>query len=315
MTYGLNYMGSKNKIAEWILSYLPQEENLYDLFCGGCAITHCAMLKHKYNNYFINDIQGKMPQLFIDAIRGKYKKENRWISREEFFKLKDTDGYISCCWSFGGRGGEYLYGKDKEEYKKAIHYAIYFNDFSLSDNIGLDLHSLSDINRTENKIKQFRKILGDYSKTGKTIKKGSHYTFKEIENFDEIQHIAGLNRIHSLENLIRPNITIGDYEKVNIKENSVIYADIPYKNMGKYVCADFDYDRFYNWCLNQKEIVIISEYDMPNDKFMCIANKKKTSTFHSNNNVKNTIERLFIPRHQIEKYNKKYKETSLFNIV
>ena len=43
MRYGLPYMGSKNKIAEWVLSYLPQADNFYDLFCGGCAITHCAI--------------------------------------------------------------------------------------------------------------------------------------------------------------------------------------------------------------------------------------------------------------------------------
>lgn len=45
MNYGLPYMGSKNKIAEWILSYLPKAENLYDLFCGGCAITENVKTK------------------------------------------------------------------------------------------------------------------------------------------------------------------------------------------------------------------------------------------------------------------------------
>lgn len=37
-------MGSKNKIAEWIVEHLPEGGTLYDLFCGGCAVTHCALL-------------------------------------------------------------------------------------------------------------------------------------------------------------------------------------------------------------------------------------------------------------------------------
>ena len=35
MTYGLPYMGSKNKIAEDIISLFPAAENFYDLFAGG----------------------------------------------------------------------------------------------------------------------------------------------------------------------------------------------------------------------------------------------------------------------------------------
>lgn len=44
MRYGLPYKGSKNKIAERIVDFLPKAKNFYDLFAGGCAITHCAEL-------------------------------------------------------------------------------------------------------------------------------------------------------------------------------------------------------------------------------------------------------------------------------
>ena len=66
--------------------------------------------------------------LFINAIRGKYKDEKRWISREDFFKLKDTDAYVRLCWSFGNNCRGYLYNEDIEPYKKAFWYgteAIY----------------------------------------------------------------------------------------------------------------------------------------------------------------------------------------------
>lgn len=37
--YGLPYMGSKNKIAEWVVAHIPQADTLVDLFAGGCAVT------------------------------------------------------------------------------------------------------------------------------------------------------------------------------------------------------------------------------------------------------------------------------------
>ena len=117
MNYGLPYKGSKNKIAEWVVSNFPQKDNFYDLFAGGCAVTHCAMLQNKFKTYTVNDVLD-IPRLFVDAINGKYKNETRWISREDFYKLKDTDPYIKTCWSFGNNGRNYLYSKEIEPYKK-----------------------------------------------------------------------------------------------------------------------------------------------------------------------------------------------------
>ena len=54
--YGLPYKGSKNKLAERILDMLPRAEHLYDLFCGGCSISHCALDKSRYNHVHVNDI-------------------------------------------------------------------------------------------------------------------------------------------------------------------------------------------------------------------------------------------------------------------
>ena len=42
-SYGISYQGSKNKIAEDLTALLPAAENFYDLFAGGCAMTHCAL--------------------------------------------------------------------------------------------------------------------------------------------------------------------------------------------------------------------------------------------------------------------------------
>ena len=130
MNYGLPYMGSKNRIAKDIINVLPSGERLVDLFAGGCAITHCGMLSGKWKKFLVDDIDASMPQLFLDAVNGKYKDATRWISREDFFRLKDNDAFIRTCWSFGNNGKTYLYGKTIEPYKRACHYAIVFDDWT-----------------------------------------------------------------------------------------------------------------------------------------------------------------------------------------
>lgn len=136
MNYGLPYMGSKNKIAEWVVGHFPEKKHFYDLFAGGCAVTYCAMLKSKFETFTINDIS-KMTELFTDAISGKYADEKRWISREDFFRLKDNDEYVRICWSFGNKGINYLYSKEKEPWKKALHHARVYGDFSLMEEFGI----------------------------------------------------------------------------------------------------------------------------------------------------------------------------------
>ena len=55
MTYGVPYMGSKNRIAKDIIDLLPSGNRLVDLFAGGCAITHCALLSGKWSRILNND--------------------------------------------------------------------------------------------------------------------------------------------------------------------------------------------------------------------------------------------------------------------
>lgn len=50
MKYGLPYKGSKNKLAERIVRLMPKRTHLMDLFCGGCAVSHAAMVMGKYKH-------------------------------------------------------------------------------------------------------------------------------------------------------------------------------------------------------------------------------------------------------------------------
>ena len=71
MRYGLPYKGSKNAIARWIIDNLPKADTFCDLFAGGGAVTHVALLSGKYKHFIMNDIDGRLPKLFIECAYGK----------------------------------------------------------------------------------------------------------------------------------------------------------------------------------------------------------------------------------------------------
>lgn len=286
--YGLPYMGSKNKIAKWVLSYLPKAENFYDLFCGGCAITHCALTQKKYQNYFINDIKGEMPQAFTDCISGKYNGDYRWISREDFEVLKGKgDMVVDVCFSFGNNWRKgYAYSKDKEPFKKALHYALLLNDYSLlAEFCDVDLKPLETIKDINKRYSAIKKIITPEI---------------QLKNMTRLINLERLVRLGELSNYGRDVIPSSlSYDQIDIKPNSVIYCDIPYRSTATYNEVDFDYDKFYEWCLRQTQPVFISEYDMPESDFICIAAKQKTVTMCATNNSLKNVERLFIPKTQM----------------
>lgn len=185
MKYGLPYKGSKNKLAERIVHLLPKRKNLVDLFCGGCAVSHAALLMGKYEHIHINDLNWMCPTLFMDALAGKYNNETRWISREDFFRLRDTDPYVAVVWSFGNNLRDYLYSKDIEPLKKAIHYAIFFSDYSLAKELGHDLSFIDPIQGTQKRylaVKHYFNRLGHFQQ----------------QSFEGVGRIAELNKIEHI---------------------------------------------------------------------------------------------------------------------
>lgn len=128
--WGLPYKGSKNLIAKNIVDTLPRGERLVELFAGGCAVTDYALKNtDKFNEYFVNDLNGWSPKAYEKALNGGFNDEERWISREDYFRLKDTDPYVYICFSFGNKGSSYMYSKELEPYKRALHYIIFWEDY------------------------------------------------------------------------------------------------------------------------------------------------------------------------------------------
>lgn len=130
--YGVPYKGSKNLIAEWVVSHVPQCGTFFDVFAGGCAITDCILRKGRASHVIANDLDPMPVKCFGMAMRGEFADEDRWISREAFFMLKDTDPYVRFCFSFGNNARTYMYNTTIEPYKRSIHYVLvhdYWDDF------------------------------------------------------------------------------------------------------------------------------------------------------------------------------------------
>ena len=215
MKYGLPYKGSKNKLAERIVSLLPKRTHLIDLFCGGCAVSHAALLRNKYEHIHINDINWMCPTLFIDALNGKYQNETRWISREDFFRLKDTDPYVAVVWSFGNNLRDYLYSKGIEPLKKAIHYAIFFHNYSLGEELGYDLsfiEPISDIQRRYAAVKRYFSQFGHFQQ--QSFEGGA-----ESSHQLQVEHVtrggAESSRLQSTEAYERLNTNLLSYGGAN----------------------------------------------------------------------------------------------------
>lgn len=295
--YGVPYQGSKNAIAEKIVSILPAAENFYDLFAGGCAITHRAIIDGRWNNYIVNDIDS-VPNLFFDAVSGKYENEKRWISRDDFNSLKDNDLYVSICWSFGNNRKNYLYSKEIEPWKKALHYARVLGDNSLLRDFDIN----SD-GSTKNIKKHHDEYKDKYIKWYIKNVQDNNFVGEITTDLSRLQHLERLKNLQRLEHLERLKaykqsleISQKSYDEVEIKHNSVIYCDIPYENTKGYSCGDFDFKKFYDWASNQKELVFISSYNITDERFEEAEAWSKMIQF-SQTNTKG-CEKLYVPKGQ-----------------
>jgi len=284
MRYGIPYVGSKNKIAEKIIDKLPPAKHFYDLFGGGGAMTHCALLSGKYEFVHYNELNPLVFKAFKMALNGEFKNENRWISREDFERLKDSDPYVACCYSFGNDSKTYAYNKEREKFKKAVHYSIFFDDDSLlKEYIDLKNFKYSSSNPSERRLELQR-----YMKTN---------LIESLEILERLESLERLERLQSLESINnRGRVLVSNlsYENVSIESESVIYCDPPYLKVTKkkiYNNSDFNHNSFYDWARKQNNI-FISEYTMPND-FEVVYQKEKTCCLGLNNNTK-TVEKLFV---------------------
>lgn len=249
---------------------------------GGCAVTHAAILSGKYKKIIFNDITDST-QVFLDAIRGKFRNENRWISREDFKRLKDTDAYVRICFSFGNDQRGYAYG-DIEPYKRAFHYAVVFQDLQPFKDLGVFIPK--SVVKSDNIISRRMSV------------KKYLIWLKNNKHAGDLQSLERLQRLQSLE----LNNYQGDYRKVPIptNESCVIYCDPPYRGTAEYL-NKFNFNEFDDWCREHKDNVFISEYNMPKD-FRMISAIGKRSLLAANGSRKIKTEGFWVHKDVYDKY-------------
>ena len=318
--YGLPYTGSKSKIAHWVIDNLPLGRVLIDAFAGGCAITHRALLSKKWQTIIANDINFKYPQLFLDAVRGKYRDERRWISREDFERLKSKDAFVACCWSFGNNLLRYMYNKKIEPYKRALHYAIVFDDFApmqeLMPEVAQAVHeAIHWIRNTHDRrvtaqkviVKTLKRLTGDNyahqiiqsNPLYQTIRHTSRNTpsLNSLQSLQSLEALERLERLERLESLERLKITSLSYDEIDIPDDAVVYCDPPYHASDNSLyegTARFDHNAFYDWCVRVSKTnpIFISEYSIEDDRFEIVAEKQKLTRLASSKSF-NVTERLY----------------------
>ena len=319
--YGLPYTGSKSRVAHWVVDNLPSGRVLIDAFAGGCAITHRALLSKKWHTVIANDINVKYPQLFLDAVRGKYRDERRWISREDFERLNAKDAMVACCWSFSNNLKDYTYSKAIEPYKRALHYAIVLDDFApmqeLMPEVAQDVHdAIHQIQNTHDRritaqkvIVKTLKRLTDDNFTHPIIKSNPLYqtirhtsrntpSLNSLQSLQSLQSLERLQCLESLESLERLRVTSLSYAEIDIPDDAVVYCDPPYHACRGHLyegTADaFDHCAFYDWCVDVSKTnpIFISEYSIEDDRFEIVAEKQKMTCLSSVKSF-NVIERLY----------------------
>lgn len=276
--YGVPYRGSKSRIAPWVVEHLPSAETFVDLFAGGCAVTHAALLAGRWERYIVNDLSDA-PQLFIDAANGKYADETRIPTRDEFFAQKDDDPYIRYLFSFGNNGRDYLFSRDVEEVKVCASKMLVAP--TLAERYRL--------------YRRFIKLLGHDCRDRVMHKLES---CERLESFERIQTCEGLQGLQSLQGLQGLQ---GDYRSVAIPDGAVVYCDPPYRNTNCGCYGGFDFEAFDEWLASCGHLCVVSEYAAPTGCVEIAARQKQCSASANGKNQLVT-ERLFVHESQLETY-------------
>ena len=237
--FGIPYKGSKNLIAEWVVSHVPECDTFFDVFAGGCAVTDCVLRKGIAKHVIANDRDPMPVKCFEMAASGEFADEHRWISRDEFFALRDTDPYARFCFSFGNNASTYMYNPTIEPYKRAIHYVLFhdcWDDFDrLCPEVCDDCRAAIDgvTNRKErrlrfqqaltNRIKElsgnnwfapivqenplYRTIKTKSPKRGISADNDTRFRdlscLENLERLERLERLEGLTRLQSLQSLER----------------------------------------------------------------------------------------------------------------
>ena len=269
MRFGIPYQGSKNRIAEWVVEQLPASHTLVDLFAGGCAVTHAALLSRKWEKVVAND-RTSAPQVFVDAINGEFSEWSLMCDREEFMALKDVDDAVALLFSFGNNRNSYMFGAEIEKVKVPAERML----------------TAPSARERYTWFKAFIRALKSVEADGAE---------SAGECLDNLKHdgLQGLERLERLERLEGLEVTRMDYRDVVIPDGATVYADPPYRGVSAAAYEQFNFDAFDGWLESVSFPVYVSEYTAPRG-CVEVASMQKVSTMSANGKSQHVVEKLFV---------------------
>ena len=265
-TYGVPYQGSKSKIAVDIIKLLPKGKRLVDLFGGGGAITHAALLSDKWEEVLYNDINPLITQLFLDAYNGKYKNCKRIVRRAEFHKLKDTDPFVRYICSFGNSGTTYLYSEEIEPVK------CKFMELILSEGSTKEKRLMYE---------EIIRLLEEFIKNGGKI--------EQLERLERLERLEQKPQGTLFSHEVKLEVSNISYEDYEHKDGDVVYCDVPYENTRGYNKEKFDSLKFYEWVKTRNYPVYFSSYEVSDNSFekTLVASVRSIFSATNNSTIKN----------------------------
>ena len=292
--YGIPYMGSKTKMARTIHKTLPAGNRFVDLFGGGFAMSHSALLlPNKYNSVLYNDYNALLVNLISDALHGKYSYKNfkpKFITRQEFDRLKDSDGYVKYIWSFGNSGKNYLFAKNIEPLKHMAHDLIVFGKKSN------ELEKMCPGINEAVKSKDIHSRRMDFCAFVRRHKnRFDQEQLQQLERLQRLQQLEQLNRLQQLEQLNRlerlevANMSYLDYE---YREGDIVYCDPPYEGTADYG-SEFDFKQFYDWAYSRPYQIWFSSYQISDKRFKLVYAKRIRGTLAGSDGAVYNFERIY----------------------
>ena len=272
---GLPYQGSKKKISKKIVEIIKQnfgtEKPIYDIFCGGGAITAECMLNGLEVHY--NDLDETVTSMFQKVVsEDRDYLKTLLVSRDEFLKIREKenktvdDNLKLLVNSFGNNRKSYLYSEE-------------FSDLK---------HNLAA------EIVKIHNVFSGYRKTETYLK--AKIAFKE--RLQRLQQLEQLEQLQQLQRLERPESTNLDYKEFSEVEGAILYLDPPYENttLKGYSIDGFNSQSFYDWAyeMSKKNIVLISSYEISDSRFECVYEFKNARSTFQGGTSNNKTEKLFM---------------------
>ena len=264
--YGMPWQGSKSRIAEWVVGLLPPSHTLVDLFAGGGAITHCALLSGKWEHIIANDMTDSM-MVFCAAINGEFDGYAVCPARDEWMAYREQDTASALLMSFGNDRTTYLWSAELEAVKRPA--SLMISSPSLWERYQW-YHRFCDA---------LTRYLADNGEPPSRL--------TEVEAAERLVQLERVSRLQGLQGLQ------GDYRLVDVPDGATVYADPPYRgtpNSSRY--GGFDFAAFDQWLAGVDFPVFVSEFDAPAG-CVEVAQTERTTSMAANT-TDTRIERIFV---------------------